>query len=120
MDRLTAPVLAGEADFVKAKFSRTAGRVTTLTARPLLQSFFPELAHLGQPLGGIVAARREILQKVKFENDYGVDVGLLLDIAAAGFRIAEVDIGPIEQICTPGVVSWRSLFPGGIPLHANR
>lgn len=32
------------ADFVKAGFSRRAGRVTTLTARPLLKTFFPGAA----------------------------------------------------------------------------
>src|SRR3989442_13211018 len=36
IDRLAAPILSGEADFVKARFTRSAGRVTLLTARPLL------------------------------------------------------------------------------------
>ena len=34
------------------------GRVTELTARPLLSAFFPELAAFVQPLAGEVAARR--------------------------------------------------------------
>ena len=58
VERMTAPMLAGKADFVKARFTRSAGRVTMLTARPLLLTFFPELAHFEQPLAGIIAARR--------------------------------------------------------------
>ena len=94
---MTEPILNGQADFVKAKFSRSAGRVTTLTAKPLLRTFFPELAHFEQPLGGIIAAKRSLLRKMRFENDYGVDVGLLLDVAASGANMVEVDIGHIEH-----------------------
>jgi len=95
--RVTHPVLSGEADFVKARFSRRAGRVTVLTARPLLRTYFPELAQFEQPLGGIIAARKELLQRLRFENDYGVDVGLLIDAAALGARLTEVDIGHLEH-----------------------
>jgi glucosyl-3-phosphoglycerate synthase len=97
VDRVTDPVLRGEADFVKAKFVRRAGRVTVLTARPLLRTYFPELMHFEQPLGGIIAARKELLTKLRFENDYGVDVGLLIDAAALGARLTEVDIGHLEH-----------------------
>jgi len=96
-DRMLRPLLAGEADFVKAAFARHGGRVTVLTARPLLQAFFPEVAHLDQPLGGILAARRELLLRLPFETDWGVDVCLLLDAAAAGARLAEVHVGRLEH-----------------------
>lgn len=99
--RMTHPLLEGEADFVKARFTRSAGRVTLLTARPLLRTFFPELAHFEQPLAGIVAARRSLLQKLRFENDYGVDIGLLIDAADSGARLAEVDIGHLEHDSQP-------------------
>jgi phosphoserine phosphatase len=97
VERVTKPVLRGEADFVKARFSRRAGRVTILTARPLLRTYFPELVRFEQPLGGIIAARKELLRQLRFENDYGVDVGLLIDAAALGARLTEVDIGNIEH-----------------------
>jgi len=58
------------------------GRVTELTARPALALLFPTLAHLRQPLAGEVAIRRSAIEKVPFVDGYGVDVGLLLDIAA--------------------------------------
>ena len=97
VERMTAPVLRGEVDFVKARFSRRAGRVTVLTARPLLRTYFPELVRFEQPLGGIVAARKELLKHLRFENDYGVDIGLLIDAATLGARLAEVDIGHVEH-----------------------
>ena len=97
IEQMTEPILKGEADFVKARFSRRAGRVTVLTARPLLATYFPELTSFAQPLGGIIAARRDLLRRLRFENDYGVDVGLLIDVAATGARLREVDIGHIEH-----------------------
>ncbi|HEX9005001.1 MAG TPA: glycosyltransferase [Blastocatellia bacterium] len=99
--RLTAPLISGKADLVKASFTRDAGRVTTLTARPLLQTFFPELGHIQQPLGGIIAARRATLERLRFEDDYGVDVGLLLDASHYHARIGQADIGHIEHDSQP-------------------
>lgn len=98
---LCRPLLRNEADFVKARFGRGGGRVTELTAKPMLKVFFPELAHLSQPLGGIVAARRSLLQTMNFEDGYGVDIGLVLDAHRAGARVDEVDIGSIEHDSQP-------------------
>jgi glucosyl-3-phosphoglycerate synthase len=97
VEKMTAPIVGGQADLVKAKFSRDAGRVTVLTARPLLSAFFPEVARFEQPLGGIVAARRSLLRNLRLENDYGVDIGLLIDAAMKGARVVEVDIGRIDH-----------------------
>ncbi len=94
---LTAPLRDNQADFVKARFTRSAGRVTVLTARPLLATFFPELAHFVQPLGGIIAARASLLRSLHFESDYGVDLGLLIDAHMAAARVAEVDIGHLDH-----------------------
>ncbi len=70
------------------------GRVTELTARPLLQAFYPELAAFGQPLAGELAARRDLLERLPFGTGYSVDIGLLIDawreVGAAG--LAEVDL----------------------------
>lgn len=96
-DRMVEPLLADQADFVKGNFRRKAGRVTALTAKPLLKTFFPELAGLRQPLGGIVAGRRQFLKNLRFENDYGVDIGILIDTHLNGGRVAEVDIGTIDH-----------------------
>jgi len=95
------PLLAHEADFVKARFGRGGGRVTVLTAKPMLHIFFPEIAHFAQPLGGIIAARKGLLQSLRFEDGYGVDVALLIDASLAGARLVEVDIGSLENDSQP-------------------
>jgi len=70
------------------------GRVTELTARPLLNLFYPELAAVQQPLAGEIAARRELLERLPFVTGYGVDIALLLDAyRAVGLDgIAQVDL----------------------------
>lgn len=98
---LCVPLLRGEADFVKARFGRGGGRVTELTAKPMLKIFFPEVAHFSQPLGGIIAAKKSLLQALTFEDGYGVDIGLLLDAHLAGATMAEVDIGSLEHDSQP-------------------
>jgi glucosyl-3-phosphoglycerate synthase len=70
------------------------GRVTELTARPLLNLFYPDLAAIRQPLAGEIAARRDLLERLPFATGYGVDIGLLIDAyAVAGLEaIAQVDL----------------------------
>ncbi len=100
---LVGPLLLDDdVEFVKGFYHRPfegrdgeGGRVTELTARPLIALLFPELAGLVQPLAGECAGRREILESVPFVGGYGVDLGLLIDIAAlrgAG-AIAQSDLG---------------------------
>jgi glucosyl-3-phosphoglycerate synthase len=96
VEKIIKPILDGKADITKTKFKRKAGRVTELTAKPLLNFFFPELNY-EQPLSGQFAALRTFLNKIKFEEDYGVDVGIVLDADVRGVRIREVDIGKIEH-----------------------
>ncbi|TFV53733.1 glucosyl-3-phosphoglycerate synthase [Blastococcus sp. TF02A-35] len=71
------------------------GRVTELTARPLLNALWPELAGFVQPLGGEYAGRRDALERVPFVASYGVEVGLLVDLLRAGglSSLAQVDLG---------------------------
>lgn len=70
------------------------GRVTELMARPLLASFWPDLAFLAQPLSGEYAGRRDVLESVPFVCGYGVEVALLIDLADryGAERIAQVDL----------------------------
>jgi glucosyl-3-phosphoglycerate synthase len=56
------------------------GRVTELTARPLLNLFYPELSGVIQPLSGEYAGRRTALEQATFFSGYGVETGLLIDI----------------------------------------
>jgi glucosyl-3-phosphoglycerate synthase len=56
------------------------GRVTELTARPLLNLFYPELSGVIQPLSGEYGGRRTALEKLSFFSGYGVEIGLLIDV----------------------------------------
>jgi len=71
------------------------GRVTELTARPLLNALWPELAGFVQPLGGEYAGRRAALEQVPFVSGYGVEIGLLIDLLQLGglSSLAQVDLG---------------------------
>jgi glucosyl-3-phosphoglycerate synthase len=76
------------------------GRVTELTARPLLNALWPELAGFVQPLGGEYAGRRSALELVPFVSAYGVEVGLLIDLLHLGglFALAQVDLGERRHV----------------------
>lgn len=74
------------------------GRVTELSARPLINLFYPELSGVIQPLSGEYAGRRESLEKAVFFSGYGVETGLLIDVfEQRGLRaIGQVDL--LERI----------------------
>ena len=95
VDRMVSPILKGEADFVKGSFRRKAGRVTEMVAKPLMAVFFPEVK-VKQPLSGQIAGRRELFEKIRIERDWGVDVGILLDLPT-GAAVKDVDLGYISH-----------------------
>jgi glucosyl-3-phosphoglycerate synthase len=70
------------------------GRVTELTARPLINLFYPQLSGVIQPLSGEYGGRRSVLTQLPFFSGYGVEIGLLIDVAEKfGLRaIAQVDL----------------------------
>jgi glucosyl-3-phosphoglycerate synthase len=113
--RLIEPLLVEpEVSFVKGYYRRPlfglpngGGRVTELVARPLLSALFPHLTHIVQPLGGEYAGRRTLLDTLPFVEGYGVELGLLVDIAAtvgvnaiaqADLRVREHRNRPIEEL----------------------
>jgi glucosyl-3-phosphoglycerate synthase len=96
------------------------GRVTELTARPLLAAFHPELAAIRQPLAGEIAAERSLLERIPFLCGYAVDVALLIDayrrVGLAGLIQIDLDVrqnrhrslaelGPMAHAVTAGVLS---------------
>lgn len=101
IEMLTRPIINGEADFVKSFFSRQAGRVTELVAKPLLSILNPCFPKFKQPLSGMIAGKRSFLTKCEFEEGYGVDIGILIDMYNMGARIEEVGIGNIENRMQP-------------------
>ena len=104
---LLGPLLADPAvGYVKGLYDRPlstveglaptgGGRVTELLARPLLNALWPELSGFVQPLSGEYAGRRSLLEQVPFVSHYGVELGLLVDLAElAGMdAMAQVDLG---------------------------
>lgn len=85
-------------EFVKTKFDRVGGRVTRLTAKPLLGHFFPEIeTNFEQPLSGQFGILKSTLQKIQLEEDFGVDVGILIDSVQAGAKAKEVYFGHLAH-----------------------
>jgi len=105
VDAITKPIINGRCDFVKSSYGRMSGRVTELLCKPMLSELFPSLVSFRQPLSGIIAGKKRFFNNVMFENDYGVDVGILIDMVNSGARIMEVDIGYVDH----KMKSWRGL-----------
>lgn len=91
---------------VKGSFDRhdtsgriSDGRLTALTARPLLSLYFPALSTLREPLGGIFAMRTRDARALHLEPDYGVDIGILIDMFVEHGRdaIVEVPLGTLSH-----------------------
>jgi len=100
IEKLVEPILVGEADFVKGYYERKAGRVTEITAKPLLAIFFPEL-QLRQPLSGEIAGNRELFLRMEFEEGWGIDIGILISAFLLKARIQEVNLGYKEHKMRP-------------------
>jgi glucosyl-3-phosphoglycerate synthase len=104
---LIGPLLTDPAvGFVKGMYDRPlavdgtyyptgGGRVTELVARPMINLFWPELSGFVQPLGGEVAARRSVLERIPFAGGYGVELGMLADLVEliGVDAMAQVDLG---------------------------
>jgi glucosyl-3-phosphoglycerate synthase len=75
--------------------SLEGGRVTELTARPILSLYWPELAAVIQPLSGEWAVRRSAFEAIPVPVGYGVEIATLLEVwSMAGLdAIAQVDLG---------------------------
>ncbi len=98
-------LLRSDVQFVKGFYRRPlrvgdkiqaggGGRVTELTARPLLNLFYPELSGVIQPLSGEYGGRRSALEQFRFFSGYGVEIGMLIDVMDKfGLNaIAQVDL----------------------------
>jgi glucosyl-3-phosphoglycerate synthase len=88
--------------FVKAAYARQGmngggegGRVTELTAKPLLNLFYPELAGFAQPLAGELAGWRDLFCSIPFLTGYAVEAAMLIDVLeTVGFEaMSQVDVG---------------------------
>lgn len=133
---LLGPLLADpDVAMVKGYFERPeiggtgGGRTTELMARPLLGTLFPHLNSVRQPLGGEYASRRGILEQVRFNTGYGVETGLLIDIArlVGPERLAQVDLGvrvhrnrPLDELSVQAMeILHAALRRCGIEWHPH-
>ena len=126
---LTAPGVRFVKGFYDRPFEGEAGqggRVTELVARPVLELYFPELSRFAQPLAGEYAADRHVFEAVPFVEGYGVEVGLLIDIAArfGVDAMAECDLGvrihrnrPLLELAPQASAIIRTVLQrAGLPL----
>lgn len=102
---MLGPILTDPAvSFVKATYHRPflapdgavlddAGRVTELTAKPLLRLFYPELSGFGQPLSGELVAHRGLLASIPFWTGYAVEAGMLIDVFRTSGLEAMAQVG---------------------------
>jgi glucosyl-3-phosphoglycerate synthase len=118
--------------FVKGYYRRPlfgeplgGGRVTELVARPALSALFPHLTGFVQPLAGEYAGRRDLLETVPFVEGWGVEIGLLIDLADQfGIdSLAQADLGvrehrnrPLDQLAPQAMaVLLTVLRRAGVP-----
>ncbi|WP_460490532.1 glycosyltransferase family protein, partial [Corynebacterium nasicanis] len=127
---LAAPFADPGIHLVKADYRRTfrgqptgGGRVTELTAKPLLRALHPELAHIRQPLAGEYAIRRSTALQLPFAAGYGVEAGLLLDVARlhGPASVTQVDLGvrrhrnrPLEELAPMADVVVATVLGRGV------
>jgi glucosyl-3-phosphoglycerate synthase len=104
---LLGPLLESpQIDFVKGYYRRPlvidsleiedgGGRVTELTAKPLLELLAPELGAFKQPLAGECAARRQLLAEIPYCCEYGVEIAMLVEVwrRLGSERMAQVGLG---------------------------
>ena len=99
IEKLGLPILEGEVDFVKSSFDRTTGGIVTEVAvKPVLNLLYPNMYKFLEPISGMIASRKSILEKLTLEKDYGVDIGILLDVINQGYSVKEVNIGEIDNL----------------------
>jgi glucosyl-3-phosphoglycerate synthase len=92
--------------FVKAAYRRPftsgeevkidgGGRVTELTAKPLFNLFYPELAGFVQPLAGEFVADCEVFRSIPFMTGYAVETAMMIDVLdEVGLTaMGQVDLG---------------------------
>lgn len=101
--RLVQPLLEqADVQLVKGYYERPlhnmptgGGRVNELAARPILSLLFPGLGEIRQPLAGETAGRRSAFETIIFEEAYGVEIAMLIDIAQlyGVHSLAQVDLG---------------------------
>lgn len=79
------------------EYETNRDRLTELTARPLINLFFPELSGLLEPLGAGYAGRRDALENTPVFAGFGVEMGLAIDMWRQ-FGLRAIGQSDLEQI----------------------
>lgn len=90
---LLPPVLMGEADMTIARFPRQ-GPAGFGLVRGLARWGIWRLTGLTMesPLSGQRAARKEVFDRIRFAQGWGIEVALTIDAARQGYRIKEIPV----------------------------
>ncbi len=101
VDKVVNPIVNENIDMSRGYFDRARddALITKLVTRPLIASFFPELARIRQPLGGELALSPELVKSLLEQpicsppSGWGIDTWLLLNAHLLGYEIKEVFLG---------------------------
>ena len=99
IDLLAEPVIEKTCDMSRGYYQRASydGAVTKLVAKPLSWVFFPEIAHINQPLSGEICATAELYKSLIKSRDWpdgwGIDIWLLIEAAMNDYNIVEIYLG---------------------------
>lgn len=73
------------------------GRITEFLVKPMLAQLAPGLDHVREPLSGQLAIRGDVLRSIPIATGYGLEVGMLVDVAREHGAAAVVDV-PLGRI----------------------
>lgn len=96
IQKLVRPLINGEADFVKGAYLYNSARVSKLVVKPLMNILYPWLK-LEHPISGEIAINKRMIAWSKIENNWGVDIQIVLQAAKRKLRILEVNLGKKEH-----------------------
>jgi glucosyl-3-phosphoglycerate synthase len=99
------------------------GRVTELTARPLVRALYPELAGFAQPIAGELAAERALLMDLPFFCGYAVDLPLLINawkiVGLDGLAQVDLDVRQNRHRPLAELASLADAVVGGVLTRAQ-
>lgn len=102
IDNLIEPLIFNECDITRGVFFESSkdGALSHALAKPLLNTFFPEMLDIRQPLGGEIGAKTDIWSNL-LENEpprgWGINLWFLIEATMRQFKVKEVFLGNKEH-----------------------
>lgn len=75
--------------------------VTNLVAKPLLKYNYPDLEYIKMPLSGIYLFDKSLLNLECMENNFALDLDILVSIKKLGYKISQVYLGKVYDNLKP-------------------